>query len=254
MRRRRFLLLTPLVVLSAVGGFLLLHKQRAAAPAPSVPTVTKPTDTPFTPSFNKNTYSLTEPSSIWFIANKHYALPATYRPSDLVVPGVPQRHAAAQGNTLRTIAVEQLKQLITDAHAAGLQLEFGSGFRSYEYQSQLYNGYVASMGKDEADRSSARPGHSEHQTGLALDFVRTDDACHLEACFADTNEGKWLATHAYEYGYLLRYPSDKESVTGYMYEPWHFRYIGKELAAEMHTQNITTLEEFFGLEAAPGYL
>lgn len=244
------------VTLTIVIALTLLHKH---AQAPNISNMqqtvsTQPDKSNQDQKFNKNKYSLTEPGSLWFIANKHFGLPSNYKPSDLEIPDVPHIHAAAQGNTLRHIAIEDLKKLVTAANSTGLQLEFGSGFRSYEYQSQLYNGYVSSMGRAEADRSSARPGHSEHQTGLALDFLRTDDACHLESCFAETPEGKWLAANAYKYGFILRYPKDKESVTGYMYEPWHFRYVGTDLAIELHNKNIETLEEYFETGPAPDYL
>ncbi|HSW74562.1 MAG TPA: M15 family metallopeptidase, partial [Candidatus Saccharimonadales bacterium] len=114
--------------------------------------------------------------------------------------------------------------------------------------------YVAAQGKSVADSQSARPGYSEHQTGLAADLGGTSDpSCNVADCFADTVEGKWLAANAYKYGFLIRYPADKVNVTGYIYEPWHIRYIGASLSTEMHKSHIETLEEFFGLPAAPSY-
>ncbi|NBU33235.1 D-alanyl-D-alanine carboxypeptidase family protein [bacterium] len=205
-------------------------------------------------SFNSKQYSTTDPGSIWVIVNKQTPLPLTYEPRDLLVPAVPLRLGAAEMQMkIRSITAVDLTQLFTDSNAAGLQLQFGSGYRSAAYQKVLYDGYVSSMGKSEADRSSARPGHSEHQTGLALDFTRIDGKCHLDTCFADTEEGKWLAQNAYKYGFILRYSVDKEAITGYMFEPWHYRYVGKELAAQMHTTGIKTLEEFFNIGAAPDY-
>jgi D-alanyl-D-alanine carboxypeptidase len=109
------------------------------------------------------------------------------------------------------------------------------------------------QGKAVADSQSARPGYSEHQTGLAVDVEPTSRKCEVEACFGDTPEGKWVAANAHKFGFIIRYPKNMQSVTGYIYEPWHIRYVGKELAGEMHKQNIATLEQFFGLEAAPDY-
>ena len=120
-------------------------------------------------------------------------------------------------------------------------------------QVSVYNNEVKTYGQATADKQSARPGYSEHQTGLAVDLEPASRQCEVQDCFASTIEGKWLAVNAYLHGFIMRYPPGKEAVTGYKQESWHFRYIGKELAAEMKQQNITTLEEFFGLPAAPNY-
>lgn len=237
------------------GGLVYVQTQKE----PKTKDTNQPptTNTPISQpqGFNKTLYSTTDPTSIWFIANKHSPLPISYEPSDLTVLQVPLRlNASEMQMKIRKVAATDLTQLFTDAKSSGLQLQFGSGYRSAAYQKVLYDGYVSSMGKAEADRSSARPGHSEHQTGLTLDFTRIDAKCHLETCFADTNEGKWLAENAYKYGFILRYTSDKEQVTGYMFEPWHYRYVGRELAAEMHTTGVKTLEEFFDTGAAPDYI
>jgi len=135
-----------------------------------------------------------------------------------------------------------LDALIAAAALDGIDLWLKSGFRSYETQKMLYNNYVARDGKDEADRYSARPGHSEHQTGLAFDLNS------LEQNFGETKEGIWLREHCAEYGFIIRYPADKEEITGYMYEPWHIRYLGKELA-ETLTQSGQCLEEYFGIQS-----
>jgi D-alanyl-D-alanine carboxypeptidase len=113
-------------------------------------------------------------------------------------------------------------------------------------QKQFYDSYVGQDGQEAADRYSARPGTSEHQTGISFDATSLSETCHLEICFETTPEGKWIAEHAHEYGFIIRYLKDKESVTGYQYEPWHLRYVGKELAAELKRTGLT-MEEFFGL-------
>ena len=156
------------------------------------------------------------------IANKTYALPADY------APGVdPQAEAA-------------FYEMQTDAYELGLNLYISSGYRSYDYQAGLYQRYVDRSGKAEADRYSARPGHSEHQTGLAFDLNTISDE------FKDTDEGKWVAENCHKYGFIVRYPEDKESVTGYMYEPWHIRYLGTDTATAVYESGLC-LEEYLGI-------
>ena len=138
------------------------------------------------------------------------------------------------------------------ASADGVYLRMISGYRSYDTQVSVYGGFVANYGQAFADTTSARPGHSEHQTGLSVDFDGAD-GCILDTCFGETAAGLWLAEHAAEYGFTERYPAGLEHITGYMYEPWHYRYVGAELALELQAQGILTLEEFFGLPAAPDY-
>ena len=123
----------------------------------------------------------------------------------------------------------------------GIELKVVSGFRSYDIQNGLYNRYVARDGKAAADTYSARPGHSEHQTGLAADLNSVDNN------FGDTKEGKWLNDNCYKYGFILRYPKGKEEYTGYMYESWHFRYVG-DIAKELYNNGSwLSLEEYLGI-------
>lgn len=207
-----------------------------------------------TSSFNKHAYSLTDPASIWVIVNKKHPLnPINYTPSDLTVPAVALRVPGNDSMQMRSQAAKALEQMFSDAKAQGIQLMLASGYRSYDYQLNLYNGYVASMGQAKADETSARPGHSEHQTGLAVDIEPVSKNCELDPCFANTPEGQWLAANAYKYGFLLRYTPDKVQVTGYASEPWHYRYIGTQLAAELHKTNIKTLEEFFNVTGGTSY-
>jgi D-alanyl-D-alanine carboxypeptidase len=207
-------------------------------------------------SFNKQQFSLTDPTSIWVIANKHRQLnPKTYAPSDLVVPNIPLRLTSKDDEMkMRRPAADALKELYDGAQKDGLKLMVSSGYRSYNFQVGLYNRYVQQQGKATADSQSARPGYSEHQTGLAVDLEPASRKCEVETCFANTPEGKWVAANAYKYGFLVRYQEGKQNITGYIYEPWHIRYVGKDLAAEVNKQGNPTLEEFFGLDAAPDYL
>lgn len=195
-------------------------------------------------SFDKTRYSYDDPASIWVVSNKQRPLnPKNYIPADLISVG--------GGQQLRKEAADNLTLLIEAAKTAGYTLQPLSGYRSYTTQVTVYNNEVKTYGQATADTQSARPGTSEHQTGLAIDIG--GGGCGIEDCFGDTPEGKWLAANAHTFGFIIRYPEGKQSITGYRYEPWHIRYIGKELAAEMQQKGVLTLEEFFGLPAAPNY-
>jgi D-alanyl-D-alanine carboxypeptidase len=154
---------------------------------------------------------------------------------------------------LRQATASSVEAMFADAKTAGLSLMLSSGYRSYDYQVKLYGGYVSSIGQASADTQSARPGYSEHQTGLALDIEPLSKTCELQQCFAGTPEGTWLVANAYKYGFLLRYTDALTSVTGYEGEPWHYRYVGVELATELHSHNVATLEQFFGVTGGTNY-
>jgi D-alanyl-D-alanine carboxypeptidase len=210
-----------------------------------------PTPVPTAPQFNKNAKSITDPNSIWVVVNKLRPLnPKTYSPPDIVTVPVAHNNPAQ----MRKVAADALVAMFAAGKNAGAgSMQVQSSWRPYSTQVSVYNGWVASLGKQQADRQSARPGYSEHQTGLAVDISPVPLRCALAACFGTTSQGKWLAANAWKYGYLLRYPADKTKITGYEYEPWHFRYIGVALSTEMHKEGVKTLEEFFGLPAAPDY-
>lgn len=206
--------------------------------------------------FNMQKYSLSAADSLWVITNKHRPLnPVDYIPADLVVPKIPLRsNITSDEKYVRADNAAALEKMVASAATQGIQLNLQSGYRSYAFQVNLYNLYVKQQGQAQADSQSARPGYSEHQTGLAADLGGTSQpSCNVEECFGNTPEGKWLAANAYTYGYVIRYPEGKTNITGYTYEPWHVRYVGIALATEMHNKNIATLEEFFDLPAAPDY-
>jgi D-alanyl-D-alanine carboxypeptidase len=209
-------------------------------------TTPKPVNTPKKPSFNKQKYSTTDPSSIWVVANKTHPLsPVNYAPTVV----------ESNGAVISSQVLEDFNALISDATANGLKLTLVSSYRSYATQNYLYNNYVAKYGQAMADTFSAKPGYSEHQTGLAIDFGSGNvTGCNLEDCFGTTKEGVWLKENAWHYGFLLRYPLDKQEITGYKSEPWHYRYIGHELSTEMHKENSTTLEEFFNISGGVTYI
>ncbi len=262
MNSKRFVFILGLVLLAAAFffGWLKFHdvfgNEPASTPPPTQtsPIQEQPASPPEQTQFNKTQHSLDDPASIWVVVNKTRPLnPKNFTPANLMFPNVPLRVPGNESMRIRADVAPAIKELFDGATAAGHSLMFSSGFRSYNYQVSLYGGYVNSMGQASADTQSARPGYSEHQTGLAFD-VCTRTGCKLEQAFGATETGKWVAAHAHEYGFILRYPEGKTDVTGYTYEPWHLRYVGKDLSNEMHKQGIQTLEEFFGLPAAPDYL
>lgn len=205
-------------------------------------------------SFNKELFSLKDPRSIWVIVNKQNPLnPKNFKPNDLVEPDITVRVPGNVTMKVRKPTGEALETMFARAEIEGLNFMLASGYRSYDYQVGLYDSYVSHQGQSAADTFSARAGYSEHQTGLVADVGVADGTCELDGCFAETPEGVWLINNSHLYGFIIRYPKNKELITGYKYEPWHLRYVGVPLATEMKKQNITTLEEFFGLAPAPNY-
>lgn len=187
-------------------------------------------------------YSQTESSSLTVVVNKKHKLSSDYVPSLKSVSGAQMRPEAA----------DALGLLLQDANAARVPMRVLSSYRSYSTQVSTYNGWVAQSGQAAADTFSARPGHSEHQLGLAVDLGELNNsACDLETCFGDTPAGKWLENNAQEYGFIIRYPKGKDTITGYQYEPWHLRYIGTEPAKAVKNSG-QTLDQYYGIQAG-GY-
>ncbi len=186
-----------------------------------------------------------EPSSITVLVNKINSLPKEYAPDDLTYPDVPFIFTEKlDKRKMRQEAAEALEQLFAGAKEDGIGLAGVSGYRSYATQKALFQRYVDRDGLEAASRYSARPGHSEHSTGLAMDVTGSDGKCAATDCFGGTPAALWLADHAHEYGFIIRYPEGKEEITGYKYEPWHLRYVGVELAEVIYTTGLT-LEEYF---------
>ena len=162
------------------------------------------------------------------IANKTYGLPSSYKP-----------------NGLTDETTSAFKKMQAAAKLDGIELVIKSGYRSYETQKNTYNYYVSYDGVEKADTYSARPGHSEHQTGLAMDLNK------INSTFDNTSEAKWLSSNCYKYGFILRYPKGKTNETGYKYESWHFRYVGIDLATKLYNNgNWITLESYFGITSS----
>ncbi|MGY1854841.1 M15 family metallopeptidase [Modestobacter sp. SYSU DS0290] len=261
-RRRRArllrLLLALAVVVLAVAAVLVVREGRAPSPAvtavttpppqpaasPTPPAVTPAPSTPAEPTFDRGQFSLDDPASPWVVLNKTRPLtPIDHAPTDLVPVG--------DGYQLRAEAAQAMEAMLAAAAEQGLSLSLQSAYRSYDYQVGLFDAQVRRFGEQRAEVQVARPGYSEHQTGLAADVG--GGGCDIESCFATTAEGRWVAEHGPEFGYVVRYPEGAQDVTGFKYEPWHVRYVGPALATELQRSGVSTLEEFFGLPAAPGY-
>ncbi|MEN9992967.1 MAG: hypothetical protein RLY83_537 [Actinomycetota bacterium] len=190
-------------------------------------------------------------SSYQVVVNKTRPLnPVTYRANDLVK--VPKYNP--YGRILRREVSASVVRLGNAMKSAGKgTLIVQSGYRSYYSQRSILAAKIRAIGKTKALKLVAKPGYSEHQTGLAVDFAARGVST-LNVSFARTKAGIWLAANAYRYGFVLRYPSGKTAITGYSFEPWHFRYVGVTVATAMHDRGIKTLEEFYNLPAAPDYL
>ncbi len=217
------------------------------------PTSGSPAHTPFSNAspLSSSAHSLPavsldhrSPDSLAVLVNKLHPLePRDWIPADLTTVGTVQ---------VRAEVATAVQQMLDDATNAGVALTTLSGFRSYETQVETYNNWVATYGQEKADVASARPGHSEHQTGLALDFGAAS-SCDLQVCFADTPQANWLAANAYRYGFVLRFPYRQHEVTGYWFESWHYRFVGASEALRYHNSGAQNLESFWGFEAAPDY-
>ena len=183
----------------------------------------------------KNYYGVTYVDDI-VIVNKTYSLPSNFTPNNLV----------SINGYIKVVDYvnEAFVSLKSDATALGLNIYASSGYRSYNDQNYIYNNYVRMDGVEKADTYSARAGYSEHQTGLAIDLNT------VNMSFDNTNESNWLKDNCYRYGFIIRYPKNKDNITGYMYEPWHIRYVGKELSKVLYNDgNWLTLEEYYGIDS-----
>ncbi|MFD2371206.1 D-alanyl-D-alanine carboxypeptidase family protein [Brevibacillus sp. GCM10020057] len=189
--------------------------------------------------------TVTNPTELTVVVNKERALPADYIPPDLVEPNVPfPFDEKAEKRQMRAEAAGALEKLFAAAKAEGIELYAVSGYRSYRTQKSLFDTYVKTQGAEHAAMYSAVPGKSEHQTGLAMDVSGADAETRLEESFAATPEGRWIAANCAKFGFIIRYIKGKEDVTGYAYEPWHLRYVGKDVAEEIMSRGIT-LEDYF---------
>lgn len=192
---------------------------------------------------DKETFTENINSEYLRLINKCNKISSEYEPDDLVIPSIRfGNNGDMMVQYMRSDAAMALEQLFKAAKSDGITLIAISGYRSYEYQISVYNNEVSNVGEIEANRFVAKPGESEHQLGLAMDIL-SDEYMVLDEEFEDTDAFRWLRDNMSKFGFILRFPKGKESITGYGYEPWHLRYVGVEVATEIMSKGIT-LEEF----------
>lgn len=239
------------IILIILAGFVLaavyytLNNKVEAPGKPNNNSTSGQTDN--IPAEDLSKYTVDVQESIYVIVNKDRPISTSYIPTSLVkanVDLIPGDNLEEQ--QLRGEAAAAAESLFKAAEEAGLNLVMASGYRSAQLQEVIFNGYVARDGLKAASKYSARPGTSEHQTGLAMDITTPGQECYLETCFGNTPEGRWLKQNAHKYGFHLRYQKGKENITGYQYEPWHFRYLGNDLAQRLYDSG-QTMEEFFNI-------
>ncbi len=179
------------------------------------------------------------PERINALVNKRRSLPDNYIPKDLVDVEVLHKVEKPESKMLRKEASDALTELFEAAKIIGFEFWAVSGYRSYDRQVYLFNNYAKKHGEEAANRFSARPGQSEHQTGLTMDVSIESLDYELVEELGETPEGKWLADNAHKFGFIIRYPKGTEHITGYQYEPWHIRYLGKDLATKVFESKLT---------------
>ena len=197
--------------------------------------------------------NLRDPSHVWFVVNKAMPMePIDYAPVDWAAPAdIPLGNLAA----VRTDIAPTVTAMSEASVAAGTgQIGMQNGYRGYSVQQRIHDQRVSSLGKEAGERLAARPGYSEHQSGIAMDVFGCTPGCSSSEQFGSTATYGWVVEHAWEFGWIIRYEDGQTPITGYDPEAWHLRYIGPELAAAYHAGGFHTLEEFFGLPAAPGYV
>ena len=236
--------LTALVVLLVLAGTSLSGRSPAeedlplgAGPIGEAEPETAPAaaDSPYT-----DRAWFADVDGLLLVVDRETALARTFVPSDLV--RLSDFGIACQPATwkVRRVIIDDLKALFEAGRNAGFDYFVFSSYRSYDVQAGLYQYWVKQLGRKEADRSSARPGHSEHQLGTTCDISVKGIKGNVFDVFGDTNAGRWLAANAHRFGFVMSYPEGKEDVSGYMYEPWHFRYVGKEVAAVIYENNLVS--------------
>lgn len=217
----------------------------SAAPVPS-PSSSAPAPSPADPGLDLAARSTTDPDSLWVVVNKQHPIaPLDYVPADLV---------DVDGARIRAVAADDLRAMLAAAKADGVTMGVRTAFRSYDQQAAIRADVENRRGYAHAETYSARPGYSEHQTGLALDLHGTSQpSCDLKVCFADTVEARWVAAHGPDYGFIVRYTPENTALTGFSAESWHLRYVGRELATWLRDHGVGSLEEAFGISGGPDY-
>lgn len=268
-RRRAGLALVPATVLFALGVWVFAQGFEApidSSPSSSAaPTSSVNPANPATPAnpaplawqlrANELQPQINQVGSELYVVNKLRPYqPADYLPEQLVAIADDELIDNSRGQQLTPTAAKALASMAQAMAEAGLgQLFVHSGFRSHQTQTDLFAAKIEQYGEAKALLHSAKPGHSEHQLGLAVDVSAVGGGCAILACFGQTEAGLWLAENSWRFGFIIRYPDGWQPITGYTYEPWHLRFIGIEVAELFNTSNRATLEDFWGLPPAPDY-
>lgn len=240
--------LTRRTFLAVLGVALVAPLQACGEDEPDVVVVT-PTETPGTPTSTPIATATATPepsveydSDLHVLVDKERSLPDGYAPPDLEF--IPPEWIAPElgGLQLRAVALDALRPMVAAAAEDGVDLRIRSAYRSYDEQVRTFQYWVDLLGEEQARRESAEPGHSEHQLGTTMDFASPENGWELLESFADTASGQWLAEHAHEHGFALSYPREGEGITGYIFEPWHYRYIGVEASTAWRESGLTLIE------------
>lgn len=236
---KRILLILPALLLAACGGARSLAQTQPPEATVSIVRATiAPTRTP-----------TASPRPQLCLLTRTVGLPSSYVPPDLVT--LPSEWVVGQTVQLRREAAEALVKLLAAAREEGYLMVAVSGYRSYEYQAQVLQQEVRQYGEAQARRQVAEPGHSEHQLGVAVDLATARRPFDLDEEFGNTPEGRWLQQNAARFGFVISYPAGKEAITGYIYEPWHIRYVGPEIARRV-VESGQTLTEFLPANGMAG--
>lgn len=226
----------------AIKSIAITSIPTTTTPTPATPTPTPhtPTSTPTTaaPNTETNTTGSNTCDNLLVLVDKTHGLPQDYAPADrvhFIDYTIPVIQTAAAG---RLIMINDLQRLFVDSKSAGIDLKVVSAYRSYDLQASVYASYVQQYGVDKANTFSAQPGHSQHQLGTAIDFSTQEINYDINQGFANTKAGQWLQANAYKYGFYIAYPEGQDSVTGYEFEPWHYRYIGVQNALNLQQSGL----------------
>ncbi len=210
------------------------------SPTPSIEVTPSPTPIP-TPT--PVVYDTTSNDSLYRIVNEDHPIDEDYVPENLVTLDS-SKIRVSNVFSLREDAYNDLLELYQAASSVGYKMRIISAYRSYSEQVTLYDYYQKNYGTSWAEQIDDKPGLSEHQLGLSIDVGIANGYCDLNACFANTSLYTWLKENAYQYGFIERYPQNKQDITGVIYSPWHYRYVGKEMAEKIYQSNLT-MEEYF---------
>lgn len=251
-RRTLFVFLPPFLAL-IVGALLIIQASFAEVAEPTLEESERELSGS-SERFKFGVLAADLPSSLWVVVNKSRPLPANLVPADLRIVAASEFLQNPRKLQLADAAATALEELATKMSQAGAGVIFiNSAYRSFEYQEELFKQKTKQYGLELALVKSAKAGYSEHQTGLAVDVSVPSQKCVILECFGNTIAGKWLAKNSWQFGFIIRYEKGETNITGYAYEPWHLRFIDKEMAQAYYEGGFRTLEEFWDLPPAPTY-